>query len=67
MNAHHEAHGGAFTHRRFWVSGDDGEPCEASWEDLAAVNEAATMAAIAELEVGEETVLGMCDRVWRSV
>jgi hypothetical protein len=36
-----------------------------TWGDLAEVNEPETMAEIAAIEVGESTVLGMCDAIER--
>lgn len=36
-----------------------------SWDDLAAVNDPEVMEEIALLEVGQATVLGMCDPIER--
>lgn len=36
-----------------------------TWDDLAQVNDPETMEAIAEIKVGERTVLGMCDPIER--
>lgn len=57
------------TARRFIVASDDGGDgprlTVATWADLVAVNEPYTVAALFDIEAGEDTVLGMCDPVLR--
>lgn len=43
----------------------DEDPDEVTWAELAAVNEADTMAEVFALGVGESTTLGQCDRIRR--
>lgn len=54
--------------RRYLIDPEGtGTPCEpVTWAELAEVNEPDTMEAIAALEVGEQTVLGMCDPIRRT-
>lgn len=53
--------------RRYLIDPEGtGTPCEpVTWTELAEVNEPETMEEIAQLEVGEQTVLGMCDPIKR--
>lgn len=52
--------------RTYLVAGEEpGEMVIMTWDELASVNDPDTMDEIAEIEVGERTILGMCDPIER--
>jgi hypothetical protein len=57
----------AFEGRKYLIEDADGVPLalQVTWADLAAVNDPWVMAEVAEIALGERTILGQCDEIER--